>query len=125
MDNRKTYQFLFGLFAIIIIFGGILEAINEIRASILPLSLGFSLLFYTFANVNLAHNDERTQFIKVKSGHLSYIIGLICVGLIYLISLKLHLINLDLSILIAFSILIYFLPLAPFRVQSLVLDSEY
>jgi hypothetical protein len=114
LDNRKTYQFLFGLFAIIIIFGGILEAINEIRASILPLSLGFSLLFYTFANVNLAHNDERTQFIKFKSGHLSYIIGLICVGLIYLISLKLHLINLDLSILIAFSILIISYPLLLF-----------
>lgn len=120
MNDRKPYHFFFAFLGVVIIFGAILEATNDLSRSILSLSLGISIIFYMFADVDLSHNDERTQMIKMKSGFLSYIIGLVSVGVVYLLSFRFHLISSEVCILIALSIFIISYPMILFLYSRLL-----
>lgn len=64
MQGKQSNRLWLGICAVIIIFGGILEAMNNKLSAVLPLSLGVSVLLYVFSNVDIGQNDERTQLIK-------------------------------------------------------------
>jgi hypothetical protein len=110
MQGKRSDRLWLGICAVIIIFSGVLEAMNNGMDALLPLSLGVSVVLYVFSNLDIRKNDERTQLIKGKSGFLAYAIGLISVGVVYASS-RANLIDTESGVLIALSIFMISYPL--------------
>lgn len=110
MQGKRSDRLWLGICAVIIIFSGVLEAMNNGMDALLPLSLGVSVVLYVFSNLDIRRNDERTQLIKGKSGFLAYAIGLISVGVVYASS-RANLIDTESGVLIALSIFMISYPL--------------